>query len=462
MRLAISARLQLAILGVAALAVALVAGASRWNLERAFLGYLDQLAVQQFELVLPRLEQAYAAHGDWRFLLDERRLWFKVLRGDTGPDDDTRRSFDTALDATGGLSRLGLLDAGEAWVVGHRGLQPPLKRAPVVVRGQTVGWLVLAPFNGVADEGSRRFMQAQWNTTAVAALLAVCLAAATGWWLTRQLLAPVRAVAQAARRLSAGRYGVRLDVRSDDGLGRLAQDFNTLAATLQRNESLRREFFADISHDLRTPLAVLTGELDALEDGVRPLNLAAVRSLQAEARCLQELVERLHELALSDAGSLAYRMDDVDLAGLVARAVDAHRGALEEKGLGVSVTLPRETATVRGDAPRLHQLLSNLLHNSGRYTDAPGHVRVELRCDARRCSVEVEDSAPGVPAEHFDRLFERFFRVDGSRNRATAGAGLGLAIARNIAQAHGASVGARPSALGGLSIRIDFPRAAAP
>jgi len=94
MRLAISARLQLAILGVAALAVALVAGASRWNLERAFLGYLDQLAVQQFELVLPRLEQAYAAHGDWRFLLDERRLWFKVL------------SFDTALDATGGLSRL--------------------------------------------------------------------------------------------------------------------------------------------------------------------------------------------------------------------------------------------------------------------------------------------------------------------------------------------------------------------
>jgi len=458
MQLKISTRLQLAILLVAALTALLVTLASRWNLERAFVGYLDQLAVERFEEVLPRLEQAYVAYGDWHAMVDSRRLWFKVLRGDSAPDDPTRQSFDTSLDTTGAFSRLGLRSADGNWVAGYRGTQNLLRREPIAVNGRTVGWLVLAPFTGVAHEGSRRFIEAQWRVTAIVALLAIALAAVSSWWVTRQLLAPVTQMAHAAKRLSAGHYDLRISARTDDSIGQLANDFNSLAATLQRNESLRRNFFADISHDLRTPLAVLTGELDALEDGVRPLNPEAVHSLQTEANHLKELVERLHELALSDVGALAYRMEALDLSALVRQAVEALRGDLEEKGLTASVSTPDEPAMVQGDKARLNQLLRNLLHNSSRYTDAPGQVVVSLQGFDGGWLLQVADSAPGVPASQFDRLFERFFRVETSRNRATGGAGLGLAIARNIAQAHGGAIAAQPSSLGGLAIRVRLPR----
>lgn len=458
MQLKISTRLQLAIVLVVGLTALLVTVASRWNLERAFVGYLDQLAIERFEEVLPRLEQAYSAHGDWDAMVDSRRLWFKVLRGDTARDDQSRQSFDTSLDTTGAFSRLGLRKADGDWIAGYRGTQKLLRREPIVVRGQTVGWLVLAPFTDVAHEGSQRFIEAQWRVTAIVALLAIALAAVGSWWVTRQLLAPITQMAHAATRLSAGHYDLRINARTDDSIGQLANDFNTLAATLQRNESLRRDFFADISHDLRTPLAVLTGELDALEDGVRPLNPEAVRSLQTEANHLKELVERLHELALSDVGALAYRMEALDLSELVRQAVEALRGDLEKKGLTASVSTPREPAMVQGDKARLNQLLRNLLHNSGRYTDAPGQVTVSLDDFEGGWRLEVADSAPGVSTAQFDRLFERFFRVEASRNRATGGAGLGLAIARNIVQAHGGTIGARPSSLGGLAIRVWVPR----
>ena len=463
MRLGITTRLFIAILATAALTVFLVSAASRWNFERGFLGYLNELAVERMETVLPRLVQAYAAHGDWSFLGDPARPWYKLLRPMPG-EPLPPGGIDEALppDLTGALSRLGLLDDRQRWVAGYRNVTIAMQHRAVVVDGRTVGWLVLAPFQSVADGGDQRFVIGQWHTTLAAATIAVLLAALIAWWVSRRLLAPVRQIAAATHQVMNGRHDVRVPAEGSDEVGQLARDFNRMAQTLARNEELRRAFIADVSHELRTPLAVLRGELEALEDGIRPLDREAVVSLQGEVRQLGKLVDDLYELALSDVGALSYVMEPLDLGLLLGRVCSMHEPAFESAGLRFIIAVPREAVIVQGDATRVQQFLDNLLANSRRYTLGPGEVKLELTQDDFHARIDLQDSAPGLPDAHLAHLFERFFRGENSRNRETGGAGLGLAIARNIVAAHGGRIEARASSLGGLWIEVRLPRAQVP
>jgi len=277
-------------------------------------------------------------------------------------------------------------------------------------------------------------------------------------WLARTLLAPVRRVAEATHQLAAGRYETRVNVASHDEVGQLAADFNHLAQTLQRNESVRRDFMADVSHELRTPLAVLRGELEAIEDGVRAATPEALHSLQGEVATLSQLVDDLYELSLSDAGALAYRLHELDFRALLTSTVDSMRMRFVQRDLRIELQLPSRALPVNADEARLQQLFHNLLENSLRYTDCGGQLRIGVLETADWLQIDFQDSAPGVAAETLPRLFERFFRSEGSRNRATGGAGLGLAICRNIAEAHGGTIEALASPLGGLWIAVRLPR----
>jgi two-component system sensor histidine kinase BaeS len=174
---------------------------------------------------------------------------------------------------------------------------------------------------------------------------------------------------------------------------------------------------------------------------------------------LGKLVDDLNQLALADSGALAYRKETLDVVPLVAQALESHRERLAERSLAVE-TAWNASAAVFGDADRLRQMFRNLLENSVRYTDPGGRVRVAARRDGERLVVEFEDSAPGVPPEALPQLFERFYRVEGSRSRANGGSGLGLAICRSIAAAHGGEIAAAPSPLGGLRVSVSLPLAA--
>jgi len=244
-------------------------------------------------------------------------------------------------------------------------------------------------------------------------------------------------------------------VRSGDELGRLAEDFNRLAQALERNEQLRRRFMADVSHELRTPLAIVKGELEAIEDGVRPLSRESLASLNHEVAALGKLVDDLYQLALADVGALAYRKEPVEITQLLQEAVDSLGERFNERRLSVETDLAPARAFADGD--RLTQAFRNLLENSLRYTDAGGRVRIVARRHAGKIRIVVEDSDPGVPAQAMPHLFERFYRVDGSRSRANGGAGLGLAICRSIVEAHDGEIKARSSPLGGLAVEIELP-----
>ena len=470
----LTVRLSLAVLAVAVLVAVLIRLAAQLGFHRGFLGYLNRQAVERMEAAVPRLRQAHAEHGSWDFVAGRPGAWFRLVendlpRGDPHQDPVAIDTAQLAPSLLGYGRRLTLLDAQRQHVIGFpRILANSEEREIVDAQGRTLGWIVLAPVQSVTDAAALRFQSEQLRATLAAGVLALLLAALVAWWVARALLAPVREVAQATHRLAAGHHGTRVEVRGQDEVGRLAQDFNQLAQTLERNERLRRESMADISHELRTPLAVLRGEIEAMQDGIHPLTPQALGLLHGEVSALTRLVDDLHQLALADVGALRLRRDALDAAALVRAQVEAFAVRCAERRLRLTVDLPDAAATplppLLADADRLGQLLHNLLDNAVRYTDAGGELRVALAHEpaAAQLLLTVEDSAPGVAPELLPRLFERFFRVESSRGRAGGGSGLGLSICRSLVEAHGGRIQAEASPLGGLKIRVVLPLAPIP
>jgi two-component system sensor histidine kinase BaeS len=324
------------------------------------------------------------------------------------------------------------------------------------VDAATVGWLGVRRNTLLTDRLALAFIDSQSRSNTLILLLALGLSALGSWLLARQLIRPVRRMAAGVRRLASGEYTVAIPAGGDE-LGDLARDFNLLGRTLQRNEEARRDWIADLSHELRTPLAVLRGEIEAMQDGIRPVSVDGIASLHAEVLSLGKLVDDLYELALSDLGALDYRREPVSLTEIVVSAVETHRHRFADKGVALTC-VPRRPSVVHGDRRRLAQLFGNLLENSLRYTDRGGRCEVCLEVTGALAVITIDDTEPGVPSGLHERLFDRLYRVDGARTREHGGAGLGLAICRNIVDAHGGRVAAEGSPLGGLRIRLELPR----
>lgn len=467
MKLRITAKLFIAVLASCLVVTVAMGVAMRHSIEQGFLEYVKEREAKRIGTLTELLQDAYQEHGNWEFLRGNREAWGALLRASReGSRQDHPRTPPTLL-----------LDADGREVMGHGRLKPdfagpggalpgsatPGHTAPrqaLHVDGRVVGWLVTTPAPGLPEDADRQFLAQQVKATWLTALVSVALAALVAMLLARRFLAPIRRVAGATHRLASGHYATRVPVTGDDELGQLATDFNALAATLERNEEMRRHFMADISHELRTPLAVLKGELEALEDGVRPFNADSRASLQAEVATLGKLIDDLYQLALGEVGALRYHMTPLDLAGLLATTAHAWRDRLEQKGLRLVLQLPPGLLTVAGDPQRLVQLCNNLLENALRYTDAGGQVQLSLAAEADAVQLDLQDSAPGVPDHLLPRLFERLFRMESSRSRESGGAGLGLALCQDIVAAHGGTITAQASPLGGVWIRVTLPRAA--
>ena len=455
MRSSITFKLFLAILATC-IAVALAMGvAVRVSFDSGFDDYVQEREHQRLEALAQLLATDYTESGSWEFLSDRRDRWWRSLRL-------SRRDLPEDRGHGGPPLRVTLVDGQGDWLAGPRAPADTdarsLRRVPIEAQGRTVGWLLAPPLmpRVVNDDIDQRFQSRQLRATWVIVGLSVLLAALVSLLLARILLVPVRRLAQATHRLASGDYRTRVRVGPLDELGRLARDFNRLAHSLERHERWRRELMADVSHELRTPLAVLRGEIEALQDGLRPLDQAALSSLAHEVAHLSGLINDLYELSLADAGALTYHMDTVDLSAVVIQAVDAVRDRFDRHGLTLDVQVA-PGLTMQGDVRRLSQLVGNLLENSLRYTDSPGRVRVRAVRRDGELLLEVADTAPGVGPEHLPRLFERLYRAEASRSRQHGGAGLGLAICRHIVQAHDGRISASASDLGGLSIQAVWP-----
>jgi len=423
--------------GTAALALAAYLVFS-WSFDRGFADYVNQADEARLQPLVAALGEGYGREGNWAWVSSDRRRWFELLR----------QSLDVppvTIDP-----RLMLFDVQKDLLIGRAEVARFALMKPIVWRGATVGYLGYVPRPEALESIERLYLQRQHLAFGAIALGMLMAALLLGAGLSHWLSDRIRRLASATGSLIQGNYDVRLQPSGHDELARLARDLNALAETLAASRLARRQWIADIAHELRTPLSVLRGEIEALQDGVRPLDRGALSSLSGEAARLARLIEDLHTLSLSDLGALSYHKEPVDLSEIAAETLEAQSGALQEKGIALKTDL--QTAVISGDAGRLAQVFGNLMQNTLRYTDAPGILRVSIKDH----QVDWEDSNPGVPEADLPRLAERLFRVEGSRSRAGGGSGLGLAIARAIVEAHGGTLTAGASALGGLCIRLRF------
>ncbi|GAA4574400.1 sensor histidine kinase [Planotetraspora kaengkrachanensis] len=256
-----------------------------------------------------------------------------------------------------------------------------------------------------------------------------------------RLIGPLRALTGAARRMEEGDISARVDVDRGDEIGRLATAFNAMSERREQLEKLRRAMVSDVAHELRTPLSNIRGWLEAAEDGVVDPDRTLTASLLEEAMLLQHVIDDLQDLAMADAGELRLHKEPIGVPDLVAQVVTAHRGGADAAGVTLT-SQAQGRPEILADPLRLRQAVGNLVSNAVRHTPPGGSVTVRSRLEGGHVVIDVEDTGSGIAAEDLAHVFERFWRADKSRNRATGGSGLGLSIVRKLAEAHGGTVSA--------------------
>jgi len=302
-------------------------------------------------------------------------------------------------------------------------------------------------------ESNRMFLEAVHRYILWASAIGLLAAVVASFLLTRRVLKPLSDMAEGARRIAHGDYATRVPATATDEVGDLGRAFNAMADDLARIELLRKTMVADVAHELRTPLTNMRGYLEALRDGVVAPEPGTLVMLEAEAVRLVRLVEDLSALTRADAAKGALRFGPVDLNALTREAAAVYAPRFKEKGIAFDVAADGASGTVRGDAAWLLTVLRNLLDNALRYTPAGGTVAVAVGRDGGGMRVTVTNTGVEIPAGDLPFVFERFYRVDKSRSRASGGAGIGLAIVKQLVEAHGGGVGAES---GGGATRVWF------
>lgn len=478
MRLGFTHKLLLALLAANIVLITIMATASQWNFQRGFLNYLHQVELQELDGMARALTDAYRQEQSWGLLERNHTLWHNrfllhlsntpeltepppPLRARRPDGRDRQLTPPPPPAARGGDrsslgSRISLYDANGTHIIGPPSNSDEALERPITLEGETVAWLRLTPLPWLDDSLEQQFRDQQRNALYLTAIAALLLSLLVSIPLGRHLLQPVKHLITGARALAAGDYETRIDIAQSDELGQLSHDFNLLAEALERNEQLRRQGMADVSHELRTPLSVLRAEIEAMQDGVRPIASEQLATLHDTVMGLSRLVDDLYELALSDTGALDYHRLDLELTTLLEQCIESATPMLTEKALLIESEIGGEIALL-ADERRLRQVFANLLKNSARYTDAGGRVSISCQQLGNRAVIDIQDSAPRVDDKLLPRLFDRFYRVESSRNRARGGAGLGLAITKEIVEAHGGNITAQRSPLGGLWIEITLP-----
>ncbi len=449
-----------------------------------FLDYLAEREQEQLQQLMPMLVSHYQEYGHWNVFVRDRREWHELLRRSrvdrpggrprpAGPDSrprpgppgfnnrPPRRPPPPGNDPMQLGARIYLLDQQRQIVAGGRNLDlsDAQSELPILVNDQPVGWLGVLPLTEITTPEEQALLRSRLRTLLIAGSVSLVIIVALALLLARHLSLPIRQLAEATRRITRGQLQTRVPALGADELGELATGFNEMAAALQYHDEERQRWVSDIAHELRTPLAVLRGEIEAMQDNVRSLDQDALGSLHAEVQQLSALVMDLSTLAQSDSGSLSYRMQPLSLQALLHGVVEGFQARFAEQQISLQLNYcsDSEAYRIQGDEIRLRQLIHNLLENTLRYTDAGGCAEIHLQRVQDQVKLSINDSAPGVPAASLPKLFERLYRAENSRNRETGGSGLGLAIARSIVQAHQGEISAQASQLGGLRIVVSFP-----
>jgi histidine kinase len=293
---------------------------------------------------------------------------------------------------------------------------------------------------GIVVDFYRNFRASFNESLIIAVVAASAVALAASLALSQSVIAPVRGMMNASRRIAKGHYDERVPLQGADELSQLAASFNRMAEQLEQVEAMRRRLIGDVAHELRTPLTAIKGSAEALMDGVLPANEETYRQIHIEAGRLNKLVDDLQELSRVESKAFELDIQPVDVSRLVETAAKRMQFQFDQKRVILSVRLPHDPVLVLADEDRALQILTNLLGNALQYTPEGGNVTVTVGREKQTAKFAIHDTGIGIPAEHLAHIFDRFYRVDKSRSRAHGGSGVGLTIARHLVEAQGGSI----------------------
>jgi signal transduction histidine kinase len=324
---------------------------------------------------------------------------------------------------------------------------------PILVNGEQVGALVVLDYHPQFYD----YLLTALVPTSLIGVLLVALTLLIGYLIVRRFVDPLADVIAAAQSVAGGDLGARVASRGPGDLRHLIDSFNIMAESLDHNDRARRALLADVTHELRTPLTVMRGRLEGIVDGVYPNDQAHVAPVLNQTYLLERIVDDLHLAALAEAGQLPFDLRPVQAVEVAARVIGVFEADAGERGIALELEIPQPVPPVRADPQRLEQVLGNLVSNAIRYVPTPGRVTVSIEAQGDAVRVAVQDTGPGVAEADLPQLFNRFWRAEKSRSRAAGGAGLGLAIARQLVEAQGGTIRARNQADGGLEVAFTLP-----
>lgn len=474
MRLRLAHQVFLLIMVVAAATTTVMALAMALNLRQGFQDYLLARDLADLKAYVSNLERRLSALPGPIRLADRPDL-LRSLPGLDLPREDrpppprpipgSPERLAPPMEFT---ARLVVLDDQGRMLLGPSGAlriadHALLPRAPIVVRGEQVGEarLILPPrLSTPADSG---FLERQLRHMILAGALILGVGSLAAFWIARASGEGLREIRRVTDSIARGEFRTRLRERGPVEVAETLGNINRMAEELEAMDAARRRWLAEISHELRTPLTALRAEIEALQDGVRPLTPDAIGSLAEEAARLSGLLEDLQVFAVAKLSGTPDRSDSIDLVDLLKEA--AERFELLVRGAGLSLAMDvggLQSAPCQGDRRALEQMIANLLTNSVKYTRSGGRILIALRrTEGQGFTLTVDDTAPAPPRDALGRLFEPLYRVEPDRNRQAGGSGMGLAICEVIARAHDGAIRALASELGGLRVEVYLPDGAA-
>ncbi|KAA8731652.1 sensor histidine kinase efflux regulator BaeS [Acinetobacter qingfengensis] len=350
--------------------------------------------------------------------------------------------------------RLALYDTDKKLITGDPASDIPLQS--IIVDGKIVGYLGLRPALNVDDALSINFFSNQQRYLMLIYAVSIIISAIAALLLATYFKKPIHRLLNAAVELSKGNYHYRVEINSNDELGDLSKLINQLSKVLDQHEQSRRQWVADTSHELKTPISVLQAQIEAIRDGVRQATPEHLDRMMHQVLSLKKLTQDLADLAQADAQQLTCYRSKINPWDIVLHEIENFKPKFEQKQLEVTAT--GEGVSLFSDPDRFRQIIVNLLSNSVRYTETKGKIHLHTALTADDWFVYIDDSPLGVTDEQLQQLGERFYRVDDSRTRSTGGTGLGLALSKKIAQALGGDLQFDHSPLGGLRCTVRLNR----
>jgi signal transduction histidine kinase len=429
---------------------------------------LQQLVVDQQR---SRLEQSlgsyYLANGSWTGVADTwQQIQSQTFPTPSGSFNGPPPQNNRPPDGPGRSNFLGLADAQGVVIVSvdanfPAGSTLPLDvlRAgvPVSANGVQVGTILTARQPPGLNPQETQYLNRTTEALIFASLGALVVALAMGILLARTLTRPLNALTQAAQRITQGQLEQEVKVRSNDEIGQLAEAFNRMSQEVARVNQLRRQMTADIAHDLRTPLTVISGYVESMRDGDLKPTPERFALIYSEIERLQNLVGDLRMLSMADAGELSLNPQSLSPRNLLERAAPLFRHQAEGQQVGIRVEAGEDLPSIRVDEARMIQVLGNLISNALRYSLPGGTITLAAQSFGDEVEIDVEDTGVGIPEEELPYIFNRFHRGDKSRHTETGETGLGLAIVKALVEAHGGNVTAESKPDEGTVIRLVFP-----